>query len=86
MVACLLLLSELNGGCIPRSETECLLILLSNKTRFLSLMYQLFEGLNLPLTFEVFLSPLFVCYIAKNHDIHIKPKSYKLEFLGELIV
>ena len=23
---------------------------------------------------------------VKRHDIHIKPKSYKLEFLGELIV
>ena len=24
--------------------------------------------------------------IVKEHDIHIKPKSYKLELLGELVV
>ena len=23
---------------------------------------------------------------VKEHDIHIKPKSYKLEFLGELVI
>ena len=30
-------------------------------------------------------SPLFLRFLLK-HDIHIKPKSYKLELLGELVV
>ena len=42
----------------------------------------------------IMLHILFKCYflfkvflqVVKKHDIHIKPKSYKLELLGELVV
>ena len=42
------------------------------------------------------MSSLFICFLfnflvksityVKKHDIYIKPKSYKLELLGELVV
>ena len=49
----------------------------------------MFKFMFLKLSFRT-KNPLnYICspkHIVKRHDIHIKPKSYKLELLGELVV